>query len=176
MTGLLEPIENASLSKDITLNSTMEQRVHPVSGIKSKILKETDPKHLKNFIENWMRHGEDLKASYLVKYNQFIVLAVDENYNGVSGCSIDASVNLMKQFEKEFGVDLTNKLNISFKDGNEINVVSLADFQKFVKQEKITFKTVVFNNMVATKADFKTKWEVEAKDSWHTRFLTKKEA
>ena len=131
---------------------------------------------VENFIENWMRHGEDLKASYLVKYNQFIVLAVDENYNGVSGCSIDASVNLMKQFEKEFGVDLTNKLNISFKDGNEINVVSLADFQKFVKQEKITFKTVVFNNMVATKADFKTKWEVEAKDSWHTRFLTKKEA
>lgn len=131
---------------------------------------------VENFIENWMRHGEDLKASYVIKYNQFIVLAVDEKYNGVSGCSIDASVNLMKQFEKEFGVDLTNRLNISFKDGDEINVVSLADFQKFAKQEKITFKTVVFNNMVATKADFKTKWEVEAKDSWHTRFLTKKEA
>ena len=131
---------------------------------------------VENFIENWMRHGEDLKASYVIKYNQFIVLAVDEKYNGVSGCSIDASVNLMKQFEKEFGVDLTNRLNISFKDGDEINVVSLADFQKFAKQEKITFNTIVFNNMVATKADFKTKWEVEAKDSWHTRFLTKKEA
>ncbi len=33
----------------------MEQRVHPVSGIKSKILKETDPKHLKNFMENSCR-------------------------------------------------------------------------------------------------------------------------
>jgi len=40
-----------SIAKDITLNSSMEKRVHPVSGIKSKILKETDPKFLKNFME-----------------------------------------------------------------------------------------------------------------------------
>lgn len=123
------------------------------------------------FIQNWVRHGDDLKASYLIKYNQFIVLAVDENFNNVSGCSIDASVNLMKQFEKEFSLDLTNKLNISFKDSSNINVVSLADFQKFAKQEKITEKTIVFNNMVATKGDFISKWEVEAKKSWHQRFL-----
>ena len=41
-----------SIAKDITLNSTMDKRVHPVSGIKSKILKRTDPKFLKNFMKN----------------------------------------------------------------------------------------------------------------------------
>ncbi len=41
-----------SIAKDITLNSSVDNRVHPVSGIKSKILKETDPKHLKNFMKN----------------------------------------------------------------------------------------------------------------------------
>lgn len=41
-----------SIAKDITIDSTMENRVHPVSGIKSKILRETDPKHLKNFMKN----------------------------------------------------------------------------------------------------------------------------
>ena len=41
-----------SIAKDITLNSTVDNRVHPVSGIKAKILKETDPKHLKNFMKN----------------------------------------------------------------------------------------------------------------------------
>ncbi|MBI9042724.1 ABC transporter ATPase [Lutibacter sp.] len=126
---------------------------------------------VESFLHNWVRHGEDLKASYLMKYNQFIVLAVDEDFNNVSGCSIDASVNLMKQFEKQFSLDLTNKLNISFKDNDNINVVPLADFQKFIKEEKITSKTVVFNNMVATKGDFNSKWEVEAKESWHNRFL-----
>ena len=123
------------------------------------------------FIENWQRHGDDLKASYCVKYNQFIVLAVDENTNEVSGCSIDASVNLIKNFEKAFSADLTNKLNISFKDNSNINIVTMADFQKYVKQQKITANTIVFNNMVTTKEAFENNWEVTADKSWHKRFL-----
>ena len=42
----------------------------------------------------------------------------------------------MKQLEKDFSTDLTNKLNISFKDNSNINIVSMADFQKYIKQEK----------------------------------------
>jgi hypothetical protein len=128
--------------------------------------------NLENFIGAWKRHGEDLKASYQIKYNQFIVIAVDENYNEVSGCSIDASVNLIKQFEQKFAIDLTNKLNISFKDNHNINVVSMADFQNYAKQQKITSDTVVFNNMITNKADFEQNWEVTANKSWHKRFLT----
>jgi len=64
-----------------------------------------------------------------------------------------------------------NKLNISFKDGENINIVSLADFQKYIKTKKITADTVVFNNMVQTKGEIDDKWEVAAKDSWHQRFL-----
>ncbi|GGK57736.1 MULTISPECIES: ABC transporter ATPase [Flavobacteriaceae] len=124
-----------------------------------------------SFIENWLRHGDQLKASFFIKYNQFIILAVDENFNEVSGCSIDASVNLIKGLEKDFSVDLTNKLNISFKDNNNINIVSMADFQKYAKEQKITANTIVFNNMVSTKGEFENNWEVTADFSWHKRFL-----
>ena len=99
------------------------------------------------------------------------MLLVDEKYNDVSGCSIDASVNLMKQLENHFEIDLTNKLNISFKDNVNVNIVSLSDFQNYVKQEKITSNTVVFNNMVTTKEEFENNWEVTAAKSWHKRFL-----
>ncbi len=126
---------------------------------------------VESFIAEWKRHGEGLKASYQLKYNQFIILAVDEDYNEVSGCSIDSSVNLMKQFERAFNIDLTNKLNVSFKDNNNINIVSLTDFQNFVKENRITSNTVVFNNMVSTKADLAENWEVTAGESWHKRFL-----
>ena len=44
---------------------------------------------LKNFIEEWTRHGKDLKGSYTILYNHFIVLGVDESFNEVSGCSIE---------------------------------------------------------------------------------------
>lgn len=123
------------------------------------------------FIDQWTRHGDDLKGSFTIKYNQFLILAVDEGFNNVSGCSIDSSVKFVQELEKELQLDLMNKLNISFKDNDNINIVKLADFQQYVKDKKVNSETIVFNNMVNTKEDFETKWEVPAKESWHKRFL-----
>lgn len=124
-----------------------------------------------NFIDQWTRHGDDLKGSFTIKYNQFLVLAVDESFNNVSGCSIDSSVRFIKELEQELAIDLMDKMNVTFKDGENINLVKLSDFQDFAKEGKITSETIVFNNMVNTKFDFETKWEVTAKESWHSRFL-----
>ena len=123
------------------------------------------------FIDQWTRHGDDLKGSFTIKYNQFLVLAVDEGFNNVSGCSIDSSVRFVQELEKELQLDLMNKMNVSFKDGDIINIVKLSDFQQFAKDKKINLETIVFNNMVNTKEDFETKWEVPANQSWHKRFL-----
>ncbi|WP_299012342.1 ABC transporter ATPase [uncultured Polaribacter sp.] len=124
-----------------------------------------------DFINQWTRHGDDLKGSFTIKYNQFLILAVDESFNNVSGCSIDSSVRFMQELEKELQVDLMNKMNVTFKDNNNINLVKLSDFQEFAKTQKITAQTVVFNNMVNTKLDLENNWEVTADKSWHKRFL-----
>ena len=124
-----------------------------------------------DFINSWTRHGDNLKGSFTIKYNQFLVLAVDESFNSVSGCSIDSSVRFVQELEKELGLDLMNKMNVSFKDNDTINLVKLPDFQKFAKEKKIHAETIVFNNMVNTKEDFENNWEVAAKESWHNRFL-----
>jgi hypothetical protein len=123
------------------------------------------------FIEQWTRHGDNLKGSFTIKYNQFLVLAVDEGFNNVSGCSIDASVRFVKELESELQIDLMNKLNVSFKDGDNINIVKLAEFQKFAKEQKITKETIVFNNMVQTKEEVDNNWEIPASKSWHNRFI-----
>jgi hypothetical protein len=124
-----------------------------------------------DFINQWTRHGDDLKGSFTFKYNQFLIFAVDETFNTVSGCSIDSSVRFVQALEKELQLDLMNKMNVTFKDNEHINLVKLADFQRFAKEQKITSETIVFNNMVATKEDFENNWEVPAKESWHKRFL-----
>ena len=123
------------------------------------------------FINQWTRHGEDLKGSFTIKYNQFLVLAVDESFNSISGCSIDSSVRFIKELETELKIDLMNKMNITYKDNEVVNLVKLSDFQTLVKENSVTPETIVFNNMVATKADFENNWEIQAKESWHKRFL-----
>lgn len=140
-----------------------------------RMFNEKDLKVIKDkateFINSWTRHGDQLKGSYVVLHNQFLVLAIDESFASASGCSIDSSVRFVKEVESELSVDLMNKLNVSFKDGENINIVSLSDFQHYVKEDKITPETIVFNNMVQTKGEIASKWEVPAKDSWHQRFL-----
>ncbi len=128
-------------------------------------------KALKDFIEDWTRHGDDLKGSFAVLHNHFIVIGVDESFNQVSGCSIDASTHVFKRFEQQFGLDLFNKLNTAFRSGDHINVVSMSDFQKFIREERITEETTVFNNMVQTKGELSNSWEVPAAQSWHSRYF-----
>jgi hypothetical protein len=126
---------------------------------------------LKDFVEEWTRHGKDLKGSFAILHNHFIVIGVDESFNQVSGCSIDASTHVFKRFEQQFGIDLFNKLNTAFRSGDHINVVSMSDFQRFVREERITEETTVFNNMIQTKGDLGISWEVPAAKSWHSRYF-----
>ena len=128
-------------------------------------------RNTKKFIENWTRHGDDLKGSFTVVYNRFVIIAVDENFANVSGCSIDASVRFIQQIQSELNIDLLNKLHIAFKTNDDVNSVSLNDFRSFIASDKITQDTIVFNNLVNTKADFESKWEVPAKESWHQRLF-----
>jgi hypothetical protein len=155
--------------KDLPNNS----RVWIYQSEREFTLKEIELISIKteNFINQWTRHGANLKGSFTIQYSQFLVLAVDESFNDVSGCSIDSSVRFIQQLEKELQLDLMNKMNVTFKDGDNINLVQLSDFQQYAKDKKVTSETIVFNNMVATKEDFETNWEVPAKQSWHKRFL-----
>lgn len=124
------------------------------------------------FINQWTRHGDDLKGSFTIKYNHFLVLAVDETFNTVSGCSIDSSVRFIKELERELSLDLMDKMNVAFRDNDRINSVKLFNFQQLVKDHKVTPETIVFDNMVNTKAAFEHHWEIPAKESWHKRFFT----
>lgn len=122
------------------------------------------------FLTQWRGHGKDLKASYKISYNQFIILAVDEQ-SEFSGCAIDESVHLIQKIEVRFQVVLTNKLQIAHKVGDAIQVVSLADFKEQIATSNISPETIVFNNMVTTVAALKTEWEVPAKQSWLNKYF-----
>ncbi len=126
---------------------------------------------LSGFLSNWQAHGQDLRASFLIKYNQFIVIAVDEGANMATGCSIDASVHLIQQLEKELHLELMNKMLISYRDESEITTISMQEFKEYVAEQKVNAETIVFNNLVNSKAAFDSDWEIAASRSWHARFL-----
>lgn len=126
---------------------------------------------LDDFIHQWTAHGAELKGSYDIKYNRFITLALDQEVNAASGCSIDASVHFIQQLEKDYQVDLLDKMNVSYKQGDFVAYKPLTDFRKMAKNKAVSPNTIVFNNLVNNKAEYLSDWEVPASESWHKRFL-----
>lgn len=126
---------------------------------------------LRQFIEKWTVHGANLNASFTVKYNRFIIIGVDEDYASTSGCSVDTSVHFIQKLQEEYQVDLLDKMNVTFKQGDYIAYKELKDFKKMVKNRAVSPKTIVFNNLVNSKAEFQEYWEVPMEESWHKRFL-----
>jgi len=126
---------------------------------------------LKTFIEAWTAHGKDLQAAFKIVYKRFIVIALNQNLNMATGCSIDASVHFIQELEKDYNVDLMDKMNVSFKQGEFIAYKPLMDFKKMAKNNSVSKNTIVFNNLVTNIAEFKENWEVPASESWHSRFV-----
>lgn len=125
----------------------------------------------KNFVEDWAAHGTSLEASYIIKYERFIVFAVNQEVHAASGCSIDSSVQFIQELEQKYQVDLLDKMNVTFKNGEFIAHKSLIDFKKMAKDKAVTGATIVFNNLVNTIEEFNSAWEVSAAESWHSRFF-----
>ena len=126
---------------------------------------------LDNFIKDWTAHGSDLRAGYEIKYKRFIVLGLDQSLNAASGCSIDASVHFIQELEKQYNLELLDKMNVSYKQGEFVAYKPLADFKKMAKQKAVSKNTIVFNNLVTNKHEYLNHWEVPAQDSWHSRFM-----
>ncbi|WP_034925076.1 hypothetical protein [Gillisia sp. CAL575] len=126
---------------------------------------------LESFITQWTAHGANLKASYDIKYKRFITLALDQELNAATGCSIDSSVKFIQDLEKKYNVDLLDKMNVSYKQGEFVAYKTLTDFRKMAKEKAVSKNTIVFNNLVNNKGEYLSDWEVPASDSWHNRFL-----
>lgn len=128
-------------------------------------------KQTQEFLQQWTAHGQNLEAGFEIKYHRFIVIGLNQENASASGCSIDASVHFIQSLEKAYGLDLMDKMNVTFYNGPHIAHKSLADFKAMAKARSVSSKTVVFNNLVNTKAEYLEHWEVPAKESWHSRFL-----
>lgn len=123
------------------------------------------------FIQNWAAHGTPLEASFIVKYNRFIILAINQDLQAVTGCSIDSSVQFIQNLEQKYNIDLLDKMNVTYKTGEFIAFKTLIEFKQLAKSKSVSENTIVFNNLVNTIEEWQDYWEIPANESWHSRFF-----
>lgn len=121
------------------------------------------------FTMQWTAHGKQLAARALLKYNQFLIIRINEVLAKATGCSIDKSTDILKQIQQELGLDFFDRMQIAYRDADDIKTVSRPAFEKLIEDEMVDENTIVFNNMVGTSQELETNWEVPLKDSWHAQ-------
>jgi hypothetical protein len=128
---------------------------------------------MSKFIEDWTVHGKNLKATFQVVAPLFIIVAVDETYAELSGCSKDALTNEIKTLGKDLDVDFFDRMMIAYHPNDEeIALIELSDFKSKLSKDEIRQNTIVYNNLIETKADLKHSWQIPVKDSWHTKLVS----
>lgn len=128
---------------------------------------------LRTFTHSWVAHGNPLKTSFTILYDQFIVLAADENFNEASGCSIDSSVRVIRQLDQQFSLNLFDRTKIGFLKSEHIEMIPLHELPNALAEGRWQQHSLFFNNVVELKGQLKNGWITPANQTWLKRYLAK---
>ena len=127
---------------------------------------------LKEFTMQWKSHGTPVKGAAYLFFGQFIVLMADEQATGVSGCSTDSSIRMIKDIELRFNVNLFDRTTLAFIIKENTQLLPLSQLQYAIDNNFISGETLYFNNLVQNKEELEREWIQFVKDSWLARKIS----
>lgn len=132
---------------------------------------EDEEKHIAKamdgFVSQWKAHGAELAAGYELIDQRWLILAVDEQQQSATGCSIDSSVHLIRDLGEALEIDFFNRTLIIWEDENERRQDAMHDFWAKRKAGIVNDETVVFNTLAKDLGEFRAGWQQRFADSWH---------
>ena len=121
---------------------------------------------LQQFVTDWKSHGTPVKGYANLFFGRFIILMADENATGVSGCSTDSSVCLIKEIEKKFSVSLFDRQMLTFYIKDKVEILPLSQLNYALENKFVTAHTLYFDNTVLTKEALENRWITAASNTW----------
>lgn len=121
---------------------------------------------LYQFYSQWNSHGEPVKGWAQLLFGQFVVVMADESQSQVSGCSTDSSVRIIKSIEKQYDVNMFDRLMLTFLVNGKAEMLPMNQVQYALDKGYIKQDTPLFNNVVLTKKEMMTNWLIPLDKSW----------
>jgi hypothetical protein len=125
-----------------------------------------------SFLQQWKAHGAELTVGRDWKHGRFLTVAVDQSTAGASGCSIDGLFRALKSLEPKLGASLVTSGLIFYWDQNgQVQSVDREQFAALGADGKIGPTTRVYDPTVTTLGEWRARFELDLKDSWHARLI-----
>ena len=128
---------------------------------------------LTTFRGSWAAHGTPLRSDSTILLNQVVVLAVDEEPQIATGCSIDASVAALKSLNSAASslsdIDLMDRSWVvchAQEEGTDWQRAKLHDFWAMRKAGALSDEVLILDSTVATVGELRTSLIKNLGDSW----------
>jgi hypothetical protein len=123
-----------------------------------------------NKIEDFLSNFKGIDSFFETRYDRFIVIIISDQ----TPLSLDQNDNLVsfiQTLEKEYNINLIDKINVCFKQGNYVQLKEIPDFKKLIKNKGVSKKTIVFDNLIHSKEEYENNWEIPAENSWIAHYF-----
>jgi hypothetical protein len=121
---------------------------------------------LERFVAEWKSHGHPVRGFATLFFGRFLIVMADESTAGVSGCSTDASVRLVKEIEQRFLVSMFDRQSLAFIVKGKVELLPIGQLPYALQQGFIDADTPYFDNLVDTKKGLNDRWIVPLRQSW----------
>lgn len=125
---------------------------------------------LEAFLAEWHSHNVDVEGAFMIVYDRFVIIS-GASRDGLSGCSIDSSVENFKFFRNEHGLDALNRSLVHFRDSDGlISSLERPAFKTAVDSGRCGSQTIVFDLTVQTLGELRAgRFEIPLADAWHAK-------
>ena len=122
------------------------------------------------FLPQWKAHGAELTVGRNWKDGRFLTVAVDQSTAGASGCSIDGLFRALKSLEAKLRASMVTSGLIFYRDEKGVvQSVDRGEFTALATAGKVGANTRVFDPTVTSLGEWRARFELDLKDSWHAR-------
>ena len=124
----------------------------------------------KRFVEGWTAHDKQLHASFEIFKDRIIIVKVNEEVEGASGCSIDKLSRFIKQLEERTGAELLNRMLVALKANNDLQVVHASRIPDLLEEAFLNEDSIVYSTSASTTTEL-SNWEQPLKHTWLKKYL-----
>lgn len=119
------------------------------------------------FLAQWKAHGAPLRSAREWRDDRFLAIGVDPTAEQASGCSIDGLFRGLRELEQRLGTALVAGGRVFYRGADGApQLASRKELPALGDRGSITPDTPVFDTSVTSAADWRTRFERPARDSW----------
>jgi hypothetical protein len=121
-----------------------------------------------DFLPSWNTHGKSNQGDVWLIEDRMIVVLGWNDFEPISGCSIDKSVGFIRQLMQDFQLDLMDRMWVYYQKDGQWQQAKIHQFWAMRKANEINDDTLILDTTIADYNHFNQLIK-KLGDSWHAQ-------